>query len=351
MAFGAFAFWVFGRRLFAHVFAAPTALLFIFFLGGCGDGGKPSSAILPSSRDVGFEKTPDGPLSPLSFHLLNQDDEEGPALTLDGTSPFGVLLHPVKAGEAFCSLSHIDTNRVLTAAHCVDPDDLTGDSVIYYDKTRQKRVSRVVKSVFVGDPKKVDMAVLLIDPKEAENWDVVESSSWAPTLAQSDSELLDITLSSFDPLRAHPALAQEFGYRGMVFRSKSCDGTRTTPNYFGINAYNGKVERLGLTDKNPAISIYYDHCSAIPIPGNSGGLLTLGDHLDQIVGVVTAMVHPSLYEAQFYGIYQYTTLRGVVQTFTLDEAFGRGLFWMGVSLADLDSQLRKQTAIASLFHH
>ncbi len=310
-----------------------VVFLFVFFLVGCADTVNFKSI----SKEVAQEKT-DGRLPPLGLVLLNEKGEEAPAEPLSGLSPLGVLLLQADDTEYYCSVSHIDTNRVMTSAHCIHSKTPSDYFVIHYDRNGKKQASPVIGFDFVGEKYGADVALLNIDNESAANWDVVKDKHWSPTLAQEATKPFTITISSFDPIRAHAAMAKKFGFRGMMYAPKHCDGSRKQPRFSGVDEW-GIANPIGGDDEYAKLSLYYDNCSAQPIPGNSGGIVTMGSDFEEILGVHQKQVGPGFAAVDAYYALDYTTIAGVHVEKITEEAFDDGVYWEGISIADVQQQI------------
>lgn len=236
------------------------------------------------------------------FLLLDSGGSQEPAKVPGFSySPFGALVYwDGKTSFGLCSATHVSGDRLLTAAHCLSPSsDLSHYQAIFYDKQGKKQHASVLSAAFKGD-EKIDIAVLTIDKKAAEGWEVVggevrryDTRSIAAAVPEQEA----VVAWSFTPINSVKNVHDRYpGQLGMVFRPNHCQASRTIPHLevFSKSAkerkkiYEFYFRKKGITDEK--LHVFLDQCVYPVIQGNSGSLISLAGQPKKKVGVLHLFV-------------------------------------------------------------
>jgi hypothetical protein len=187
-----------------------------------------------------------------------------------------------------CTVTHFTRQQALVNAHCLEKDPSPENYyLVFYDSSGIHSYLAVRSFGYVGDTRSDDVAILNLDPQDSAGWDTLDA-----TLTNTDSLInrglgtgdIPVTVWTFDPLTDHPNLARNYGGRqGGVFRPKECTGFRTQPVIEMINLASNAVP-YPPTPVDPQKHIFLDRCSGLPMPGNSGSLITERQDITHAIG-------------------------------------------------------------------
>lgn len=295
-------------------------VVLVFLLCNCAkqnrSGGSPGE-----TDDVARFFSEEGPLAPESFGLLDEYGNTSASLGSQSL-PFGILLQQQGKLESYCSLSHRRKNELTTSAHCLHSQNPKDYYAIHFDRAGEKRITPITQIAFSGSPEQVDVAVLFISDEEDAEWEMV------PQLVDggTDSTLANVTLWSFDPID---------GERAMQFAPKTCQGSRTQPQYWGVDEH-GTTELLSRPDRNRKNLLFYDVCDRHPISGNSGSLLTVSnaDGSRAAIGIHQKQISPTDWDLWAYPYFEVLNTRGEKLKPSAEQA-AEGLYWAGIFLPDV----------------
>jgi hypothetical protein len=293
-------------------------------VGGVGETSTVSGAPVPSFPMV--------PSLANEIKLINQYGEESaPVDPKSGIAPFGILYSYVDASNYVCTVSHLRSGEVLTAAHCLKSNNPADYRIIFYDKHNQRRTETIKAINFKGDLDSVDVALITMTSVTNSDWDDLASGPLNVVPIQKNSPP-NIHVWAFDPLWRHPHLAARYGKNGMVFAPKTCNLSLERPKYWG--GYDATGETFLLATKTPTFptSLFYDKCEGEPVPGNSGALISLSNSLLDIVGVHHGSFAPTALQQSEYDFYNYKTISGKVVQIWAEDVPDYGFYWSGVAL-------------------
>ncbi len=271
----------------------PLIVFFLIFVtNGCQENGWEHERVRPDAPDL---SDPSGPVATsqreakaMSYLLTKYPQTIETAPTVNGKSPFGVLISFAKLGEiAYCSVSHLTRRKVALASHCIKSDAKAVDLYfLFFDHNGKKLVTRGEKILHRGKPETADIALVLVDGR-ADSWDCVNGTiedTAADRIKPLGESSHSVSIWGFD--HGHKG-----SIRMMSFRERTCRLFRPVPMV-------KETTKAGAHDSwdftkiyDTRVTFFMDSCSADTISGNSGALVTDSNDLKKVHGVFVGSYH------------------------------------------------------------